>query len=286
MALVPTSFSLSTGRTCLQGTYERGRALLLLLEKVEWSSLSSWLRQKLLKPFRENYKFFKGWFFHVCLGEVGPNLLVNSFGYTLLELKALRKKVIYHSPSPAVAPPPAPSTQATTLSPALTLPTQHIVEVHTEQAVPANDASTRPPTPLMVVLDSPIDSPVETTSSLELASNYPLVDVVNNHLAICFDLTKAGMLGISGVFQALQNYVGYSLVFSHAVERKFGSLEAHNKEMAKTIEKSIEDNLKLAISLHDVEEKLNCYRKFTENLQDQLKVAVYQAKDHFWSNKN
>ncbi|RDX72934.1 hypothetical protein CR513_47516, partial [Mucuna pruriens] len=47
-------------------------------EKVGWLSLSNWLRQKLLKPFRESYKFFKDQFFCFSPGKVGPNLLVDS----------------------------------------------------------------------------------------------------------------------------------------------------------------------------------------------------------------
>ncbi|RDX61947.1 hypothetical protein CR513_59775, partial [Mucuna pruriens] len=47
-------------------------------EKVGWSSLSSQLRRKLLKPFYESYKFFKDQFFRVTLREIVPNLLLDS----------------------------------------------------------------------------------------------------------------------------------------------------------------------------------------------------------------
>ncbi|RDX93891.1 hypothetical protein CR513_23794, partial [Mucuna pruriens] len=236
------------------------------------------------------------------------------------ELKALREIVVSRSPNLVIAPLLAPSTQATTLSPALALPAQPIVEAHTEQLLSTKDALTWPPTPPTVILDSPTDSPVEAAPILEpvvkkraqevadsqdrqvrtktashivavvgaFASN-PLEDwaaVLANRpsnpsvWAPNYPLANAGTLGISGVFQALQNYVGYSLVLSRATKRKFKSLEARNKGMAKTIEKSHEDNLKLVATLHDVEEKINCYKESTENLHDQLKVAVCQAKDH------
>ncbi|RDX60532.1 hypothetical protein CR513_61316, partial [Mucuna pruriens] len=118
------------------------------------------------------------------------------------------------------------------------------------------------------------------SNSSDWAPNYPLADVVDKHLAVISDLTKVGTLGISSVFQALQNYVGYSLMLSQAIERKFGSLEVRNMELAKTIEKSHESNSELTALLDDVEEKLNCYQESTENFQDQLKATMCQSKDH------
>ncbi|RDX78990.1 hypothetical protein CR513_40642, partial [Mucuna pruriens] len=49
-------------------------------EKVGWLSLSSRLKQKLLKPFCDSYNFFKDRFFRVCPSEIGPNFLVDSSG--------------------------------------------------------------------------------------------------------------------------------------------------------------------------------------------------------------
>ncbi|RDX92244.1 hypothetical protein CR513_25652, partial [Mucuna pruriens] len=37
-------------------------------EKVDWTSLTSRSRRKLLKPFHKSYNFFKDHFFHVTLG--------------------------------------------------------------------------------------------------------------------------------------------------------------------------------------------------------------------------
>ncbi|RDY11280.1 hypothetical protein CR513_04078, partial [Mucuna pruriens] len=55
-------------------------------EKVDKTSLSSRPRHKLMKPFRESYKFFKDHFIRVAAGCTEPSLLFNEFEDPLFPL--------------------------------------------------------------------------------------------------------------------------------------------------------------------------------------------------------
>ncbi|RDX71024.1 hypothetical protein CR513_49677, partial [Mucuna pruriens] len=49
-------------------------------EKVDWTSLSSRPRCKLMKPFRESYKFFNDHFFRVAIDRTGPSFSLTNLG--------------------------------------------------------------------------------------------------------------------------------------------------------------------------------------------------------------
>ncbi|RDX69906.1 hypothetical protein CR513_50916, partial [Mucuna pruriens] len=58
-------------------------------DKVGWTSLSSWPRRKLMKPFRESYKQFKDHFFRVATGRTKTNLHFDESGEPLFPIRDL-----------------------------------------------------------------------------------------------------------------------------------------------------------------------------------------------------
>ncbi|RDX98077.1 hypothetical protein CR513_19058, partial [Mucuna pruriens] len=69
--------------------------MLCRADKVGWTSLSSQLWCKLMKPFQESYKQFKDHFFWVAVGHTGRNLLFDDSREPLFPL--------YWSDQPAIS---------------------------------------------------------------------------------------------------------------------------------------------------------------------------------------
>ncbi|RDX62270.1 hypothetical protein CR513_59417, partial [Mucuna pruriens] len=85
---------------------------------------------------------------------------------------------------------------------------------------------------------------------------FPLFDVVDHHMATSLDIDTVDILRLPNGLKMLQAYSSYSFVLAQTLERRFGELGSLSKKLAEAAHKFQEENMKLKVALHVVEESL------------------------------
>ncbi|RDX78901.1 hypothetical protein CR513_40751, partial [Mucuna pruriens] len=157
--------------------------------------------------------------------------------------------------------------------------------------------------PPMVLIDSPATSSHPTEMGSPLGGKRATVDQISGRsgkranlseidrfhgghpelslesLATSSDKSTVEKLGISGTFNVLQWYAGYSMVLARAVEVEFASIEKHNHSLVDRLASTHGENVKLITVCFEAEAKIGNYRDATARLQEDLQRTIVKNKD-------